>query len=261
MRFALCVLALGTMDTAALAAPSFSGRWVADLSSQKLPNHPDVYLVANGRYECRSCSPPRSYAADGKPHAVPGDPEVTSEAVTVISERSILTTIVAPSLVRQTTMAVSRDDRTASYTSLDRRPGVSGILRTRYVARRIAPAPIDANRVSGSWRGIAYLEVPRQLRTINLRLEGDHFSYSTPTGVSYSAAIGGPPAMVRGPYAGTMTASVRRAGPDTLVETRRRENRVLFERTFRLSRDGNSLRISTKDESSGGTFVATSHRG
>jgi hypothetical protein len=253
----LCASLLGSQVSAA----SFTGRWVADLSSQKLPEHPDVYLVADGHYECRSCSPPRSYPADGKPHAIPGDQEVTSESVTVLSRRSIRTRIVSPSLIRTTTMTASADDRTARYVSQDRRPGVKGVLRTRYIARRVAPAPKEANRVSGSWQGIAYLEVPRQLRTIALRLAGNRLSYSTPTGVSYSAIVGGPAAPVRGPYAGAITASVRRVGRHTLVETRLRDGKPLFERTFQLSRDGKSLEISTRDESNGTTFVATSHRG
>ena len=244
----------------ALAAPSISGHWVADLSSQKLPEHLDVYLVANGHYDCKSCAPPRSYAADGKPHPIPGDGEVTSEAVTVLSPRSIRTRIVSPSLVRETTMTASADDSTALYVSLDRRPGVKGVLRTRYIARRVAHGPQGANRVSGSWQGIAYLEVPRKVRTIALRLSGNRLSYSTPTGVSYSAAIGGPPAKVRGPYAGSMTAYVRRLDRLTFVETRRRDGTPLFERTFHLSPDGKLLEISTRDESNGTTFVATSRR-
>ena len=246
--------------TVAAPAPSISGRWVADLSSQKLPEHLDVYLVANGHYECNSCSPPRSYAADGKPHPITGDGEVTSERVTVLSPRSIRTRIVSPSLVRETTMTASADDRTAMYVSLDRRPGVKGVLRTRYVARRVADAPLSANRVSGSWQGMAYLEVPRKVRTIELRLSGNRLIYRTPTGVGYSATIGGPPAKVKGPYAGSMTASVRRLDGLTLVETRLRDGTPLFERTFHLSTDGRSLEISTRDESNGTTFVATSRR-
>jgi hypothetical protein len=261
MRFALPVLAAISLFQPAVAAPGFSGRWIADLASQKLPDHPDVYLVKGGQYLCRSCSPPRSYPADGKPHAVPGDPEISSEAVTILGPRSIRTRIVAPSLVRETVMTVAADDRTATYVSLDRRPGVSGVLRTRYLARRVAAAPRGANKVSGSWQGVAYLEVPRQVRTIELQIAAGHFAYRTPTGVSYSAVIGGGRARVHGPYKGVMTAEVRRAGANMLVETRRQDGRLLFERRFRLSGDGRSLEISTRDAATGTTFAATSHRG
>jgi hypothetical protein len=103
VAFRVCVLSLAAMTSASFAKanPSFSGRWLADLSTQKLPKHPDVYLVAKGHYECRSCSPQRSYPADGKPHAIAGDEEVRSESVTVLGPRSIRTRIVAASLIRR----------------------------------------------------------------------------------------------------------------------------------------------------------------
>jgi hypothetical protein len=255
----LAVVATSTPLIAA-AHPSFSGRWVADLSTEKLPEHPDVYIVAKGHYECRSCSPPRSYPADGKPHAIPGDEDVQSESVTVLSSRSIRTRIVSPSLVRETTMTASADDRTAMYVSLDHRPRINGILRTRYLARRVAPAPPGANRVSGSWQGVAYLEVPKQVRTINLQLVGKRLSYRTPAGFSYSATVGGAPALVHGPFVGSITASIGRVDARTLVETRKRGGALLFERTYRLSRKGRALEISTKDASNGTTFTATYHR-
>lgn len=256
----LILAAASASASMAKTGPSFTGRWLADLSTQKLPEHPDVYLVADGRYECRSCSPPRSYAADGKLHSIPGDEEVKAESVTILGPRSIRTRIEAPSLVRETTMTASPDNRTATYVSLDNRPGVKGTLRTRYLAKRVAPAPSGANRVSGSWQGIAYLEVPKQVRTVESRLTGDAFTYSTPTGVSYSARIGGQPAVVRGPYAGTITASVRRTNARTLIETRKRDGKLLLTRTYRLSRDGKSLEMSTKDETNGTIFTATYHR-
>jgi hypothetical protein len=157
-------------------------------------------------------------------------------------------------------MAVSSDDRTATYVSLDRRPGVPGLLRTRYVARRVAPAPPGANRVSGSWQGIAYLEVPKQVRTIELKLAGDLFSYRTPTGVSYSARLGDGPALVHGPYAGTITASVRRADRRTIVEVRRRDGRPLMKRIYHLSANGSDLEVSTIDETNHTTFKASYRR-
>jgi hypothetical protein len=157
-------------------------------------------------------------------------------------------------------MTASPDDHTATYISLDQRPGVKGVLRTRYMARRVAPAPSGANRVSGSWQSVAYLEVPKQVRTVELRLVGDQLSYNTPIGVSFSAKIGGEPATVRGPYAGAITAALRRVNARTLIERRQRDGKPLATRTYQLSRDGTSLEMSTKDETNGTTFTATYHR-
>src|SRR5689334_15838893 len=95
--------------SAAARAPDFSGIWLADLDTQSLPAHPDVYLVAHRQYRCDSCEPPRDYPADGRPHPVPGDANVTSESVTIAGARTIVTRIVGPALTRETRMTVARD--------------------------------------------------------------------------------------------------------------------------------------------------------
>lgn len=260
MRVIATVFFAVAINASPVAGAAFTGRWVADLSSQKLPDHPDTYLIKDGLYACRSCSPPRVYPADGKPHRVPGDQEVQSEAVTVISPRSIKTRIVSPSLIRETTMTVSPDDRRATYVSLDRRPDVKGTLKTRYIAERIQPAPLGAHRISGSWRGLAYLEVPKQVRTIVLRVAGDVFAYSTPTNVHFVARVNGRPALVHGPYAGVIKSSVQRRDARTLVEFRERDGISLFDRTYHLSRDGKALVVSVLNKDNGTTFASTYYR-
>jgi hypothetical protein len=242
------------------AVSPFTGTWLADLSSQSLPDHDDVYLVDRGLYRCDSCEPPRAYAADGRAHPVPGDPNVATESVTLASPRAIVTRIVGPALVRETRMTVSRDGRTARYVSIDRRPGVAETLRSEYLARRVAPAPPGAHPVSGSWRGVRYVSVPARVRTTELAVAGDSFTYSVPIGVSYSATIGGSPVTVQGPYGGRYAAAVRRLDASTLVETRSEQGRPVFERRFRLSADGRALEIATTDLASGATFRIIAHR-
>jgi hypothetical protein len=254
----LAALALGGSVRA--GERGFTGRWVADLSTQDASQSVDVYVVANGLYECRSCTPPRSYPADGQPHPVPGDAEVISEAVTVLGPRAIRTRIVSPTRVRETTMTVAADDRTARYVSIDRRTDLPGRLRTEYLARRIAPAPAGANRASGSWRGIRYVAVPDVLRTVELGEQGDRFTYRTPSGVHYTAILGGPAVPVEGPQGAVATAAVVQAGPRTVVETREAGGKTVLRRTFTLSPDGRSMTMETLNVETGAAFRATSRR-
>jgi hypothetical protein len=237
----------------------FDGAWVADLDTQSgLAD--DVYLVKDGRYSCATCEPPRSYQADGKPHPVAGDPDVVSESVSITGPRTIVTHIVGPPLDRTTSMSVADDDQTATYVSLDRRPGISGVLRTVYLARRAAPAPTGSHPVSGTWQGVRYVEVPPEVRTAMLRVVGDRFSYSTPLGTSFTARLGGGYVPVTSEGSSGATVSVRRSGQRQIEERTKQAGQVVAIRTFTIARDGQTLEIATTDPTRGTTFRVTTRR-
>src|ERR1039457_107810 len=46
------------------AQSPFDGTWKIDLNKTKLPKKPDVYLLQNGMYECKSCNPQVNVKAD-----------------------------------------------------------------------------------------------------------------------------------------------------------------------------------------------------
>lgn len=248
-----------SVQASAHANSPFDGAWVADLDTQSgLAS--DMYLVKDGNYGCATCEPPRSYRADGKPHPVPGDPDVASESVSITGPRTIVTHIVGPPLDRTTTMTVAADDQTATYVSLDHRPGIPGVLRTVYLARRTAPAPTGAHPVSGTWQGVRYVEVPPEVRTTVLRITGDRFSYSTPLGTSFTARIGGDYVPVKSEAGDGTTVSIRRSGQRQIEERVKQAGQVVAIRTFTLAPDGRTLEIATTDPSRGTTFRATSRR-
>jgi hypothetical protein len=253
----LLAAAAGLLSQGADASP-FTGTWVADLDTQQgLPT--DVYLVRRGTYACESCTPPRHYPADGRMHAI-GGATGTSESVRIVDARTILTHIIQSDLDRTTRMRVSRDGRTATYVSLDHRPGISGTLRTVYTARRTAPGPAGAHAVSGTWQGLRYVEVPLQLRTTILSVDAAGFSYRTGAGYAFTASFDGTPAPLTGPYDGSITVSLRRVDDHHLVETRRRGGVEIQTRTYTLSPDGRPLEIATTDLATHATFRITSRR-
>jgi len=258
--FPLLLAGLASSAAARPAASPFDGRWVSDLDTQAgLPT--DVYRVADGVYRCDSCSPPRTYPADGRPHAVAGDDQVRWESVRIAGPRAIVTHIEGPTLSRTVTMTVAADDRAATYVATDRRPGVRGPLRTVYIARRTAPAPVGAHAVSGTWQGVRYVAVPEQARTIVLHLDGDRFVYRHALGYAFTARLAGGFVPVRGPYKVPVFAAVRRVGARTVEETRKSNGRITTVRTYTLSPDGRALEIATTDAATGRTFRATSRRG
>jgi len=56
------------------AQSPFAGTWKVDLNKTKLPKKPDVLLVQNGMYECKTCAPPINVKADGQFQKVSGSP-------------------------------------------------------------------------------------------------------------------------------------------------------------------------------------------
>jgi hypothetical protein len=255
----LLLVALSTLPAAApTGSGPFTGTWVADLDSQSGLGQ-DVYLVAKGNYRCTSCTPPRSYPADGKLRPI-GDEEGTKESVTVTGPGTIVTRIVEPAITRTTTMTVASDNRTATYVSLDHRPGIRQTLKTVYVARRVASGPRGSHRVSGTWQGLRYESVPELVRTTELGQTGDQFSYRAPIGSSYSAILGGPPVPVKGPYRGAIRAAVKLVDQHKIVETRTEDGEVILVRTFTLSPDERALTIASTNPATNTTFVIMAHR-
>lgn len=260
MRLAAAVFALLLLTGTAHAAPTLTGKWVADLDTQDATETIDIYAVANGQYRCRSCTPPRSYAADGQPHPVPGDADVISESVAVVSPRSIITRIVSPTRVRETTMTVAPDDLTATYVSIDHRTDLPGELRTEYLARRIAPAPAGANQVSGSWRGVKYVSVPEIIRTVELVDDGRKLIYREPGGFHFTSNYDGPPTEVEHGKGMISRVRVQRTGDRSVKEIWLHGSKITEVRTYALSADGRSLEIATTDALTGVTFRGTSRR-
>ena len=254
------IVVCGLLATApAHAASPFDGDWVAELDEQN-GLATDSYMVRDGQYACHTCEPPRSYPADGEPHPVPGDPDVTSETVSITGPRTIVTHIVGPPLDRVTTMTVAPDDQTATYVSIDHRPGITVPLRTEYLARRIAPAPDGAHPVSGKWQGVRYVEVPEIVRTTRLHLEGDQFSLSTPLGTSFTGRLGGDYVPIYSRHGGDVTVAVRRTGQRQIEEQVKRDGQLVVVRTFTVAPDGRSMETATTDPARGITFRATSRR-
>ena len=257
--FAAAVAILGFVGASASAKSPFDGRWVQDLDSQSGLSQ-DEYLIVDGTYSCGSCSPVRSYPADGMPHAIPGAADVTSEAVTITGPRTIVTRIVSPAMTRVTTMTVAPDNKTATYVSIDHRPGVKGPLRTEYLARRTANAPVGAHPVSGTWQGVRYVSVPEQILTIELHESGDRFTYSVPIGVTFTARYGGEFVPVQGPYGGRVLAAVERVSYRQVIERRKEDGKLKLVRTYTVAPDGLSMEVAATNPDNNVTFRTIAHK-
>src|ERR1700744_1181514 len=75
----LCLLLL--FPIAAMADGPFDGTWKVDMSKVQMPKKPDVLVLKDGMYECKTCVPPVNIKADGQDHAITGHPYLDSIAV------------------------------------------------------------------------------------------------------------------------------------------------------------------------------------
>src|ERR1700757_3285495 len=66
----------------------FDGTWKMDTSSFN-SSKPDIFLLQDGMYECKSCNPAYKIKADGSDQAVSGDPYVDTRAIKVVNDHEI----------------------------------------------------------------------------------------------------------------------------------------------------------------------------
>ncbi len=155
-------------------------------------------------------------------------------------------------------MRVSADGQTMTTEMIDN-SAVNGVPArgTIIQARTKEAGPAGAHAVSGTWHTTKYEGYSDNTITVTLRMDGDSFSFSQPTGQSYTATLGGPAAPYKGDP-GITTVSVVRSGPDTIVETDMRDGKIVSTNTMTTS-DGKTLAITFDDKLRGSTqhFTAT----
>ena len=78
-----------TTTTAASSQSGIDGTWRADVTTAKWDQKPDEYLLQNGKYGCKSCTPPLSVPADGAFHKVTGHPYYDETSVKVVDDKTL----------------------------------------------------------------------------------------------------------------------------------------------------------------------------
>jgi hypothetical protein len=242
----------------AWAQSPFDGTWKVDMSKTKLPRKPDVYLLQNGTYECKSCVPPVEIKADGQFQKIIGDPYRDALMVKVVDDKHVqMASQKDGKDVAKTTRTVSDDGNTMTVEWTYYGNPTGGPISGTDHMRRVAKGPAGANATSGSWRDEKADVATAEGITFTFKSGGDSLSYSTPTGQSYEAKLDGKDV----PYVGdpgTSTASLKRIG-DAIEETDKRDGKVTSIAKMTVSADGKTMTIAVDDKLNGtsATYVAT----
>jgi hypothetical protein len=243
--------------SAPAAAASIDGTWKADIDSVQFDQKPDEYLLSGGQYSCKSCVPTYTVPADGAFHAV-SLPYADSIAVNVVDDHNLVRTAKKGGRqIGETKMTVSADGNTLSGSFTDTSVQNAPPSKGEFAETRVGPAPSGAHAVSGQWKPAKLSNFNPESLTISLKVEGDTFHFSSPSGYSYDAKIGGEDVPIKGDIAGT-TAAITRSG-DSYVETDKRDGKVVGTTTFTAGSDG-KLHVVGEDKLSGSKTTWTASK-
>lgn len=224
-------------DTAATAAATgIDGTWKADLASAKFEGKPNELLLQNGQFNCKTCTPPYTLAADGQFHAL-DRPYSDSTSIKVEGDNVVVVTSrKGEQVVSTTRYTISADGKTMTTEFTDATiPNADPVTGTSNLTR-VGDAPAGAHPISGSWQIAGYDNLSDAALTITFKTEGDNVAMSMPNGISYTAMVGGPAVAITGDTAGT-TATITKEG-DTYVETDRRDGTIVSVTRFSIGPDG-----------------------
>ncbi len=240
------------------AQSPFDGTWKVDMNKSKLPKKPDVFLLQNGMYECKSCIPAVNIKADGQFQALSGDPYRDTLMVKVVDDKHVeFASQKAGKDVSTTTRTVSDDGNTMTIAWTYYGNPTGGPVSGTDHYKRVAKGPAGSNAISGSWRDEKTDVATADALAFSFKSGGDSLSYSTPTGQSYTAKLDGTDA----PYVGdpgTTSVSLKRMG-DSIEETDKRDGKVVSVAKMTVSADGKTMTIAVDDKLHGttATYIAT----
>jgi len=257
-RLIPALLSLTSLPALAAAASPLDGTWVWDASSAKLPDRPDVYLVDKGHYDCSSCVPPVSAAADGKDHPVTGHPYTDSIAVTIVNPHTLKSTYkMGGKVTGLDTLTVSDDGKSLLETYEDHTESAPSTFVTRF--ERVAPAAAGAHALSGSWKATKMESVSDNGSTFMLTMTKDGMTSKDMNGVGFDARFDGKDYPMMGDMAHTMV-SVKRLGDNGFEETDKRDGKIDSVFRMTVSADGKTAQYTVEDRRHGTTTSGTMHK-
>ncbi len=239
------------LSGSAFAQSDFNGTWKADLKSAQMGKKPDVYVLKDGMYECKTCVPPYKVKADGTDQSVSGHPYIDSVNVTVVNGHETKEVDKKNGkVVNESTVTVAPGGKTAIVEFTDSSNTNDKPVHGKVTITKVAPGPAGSHATSGSWRTTGFDSISDNGLLFTYKVEGNNFSMTTPTGQSYTAPMDGKQVDYKGDP-GTTAVSVKKLGPNTVEETDYRNGKVLSVTKMTVSADGKKMTIVNDDKMQG----------
>jgi hypothetical protein len=236
------------MPVVASAQNAFDGTWKIDLSKAEFPKKPDVYLLQNGMYQCKTCVPPINIKADGQDQKVTGHPYFDSMAIKVVNDHEIEETDKKNGkTVATSTTTVSSDGNTVMFSFSDSSNTNADPVTGKGEEIRVAKGPAGSHAISGSWRTTKLENMSDNGLMWTYKVSGDELTMTTQTGQSYTAKLNGAQAPMKGDP-GTTSVSVKMMGKSTLEETDYRDGKAISVAKRVVGPDGKTMKIMVDDK-------------
>lgn len=246
------------MPVLAMAQSAFDGTWKVDLNKAQLPKKPDVFLLQDGMYHCKTCVPPIDIKADGQDQKVTGHPYYDTMSIKVVDDRTVEETDKKDGkTVTTSKTTVSSDGSTLTFEFIDRSATNADPVTGKGEATRVDKGPAGSHAISGSWRTTKLESLSDNGLTFTYKVEGDSLTMTNPTGQTYAAKLDGTDAPYKGDP-GTTSVSVKRLGKNTMEESDKRDGKVISVARMTVAADGKTMTIAVNDKLHGTTsqFVA-----
>jgi hypothetical protein len=259
MRKTLVLAAVAGLLLPVMAAAQspFDGTWKWDPSTAEWSKKPQVLLLENGTYQCKSCVPPIEVKADGQDQKVSGHPYYDTLAVKVVNDHQMQETQKKDGkVVREETSTVSPDGNTMAFSFTDISYANGEKSTGKGELARVAKGPAGSNAISGSWRMKSLSDMSSNGITWTYKVNGDDLTMTTVTGQSFTAKMDGSEAPMKGDP-GVTTVSVKKVGKSTLEETDKRDGKIVGVMKSTVNPDGKTMKIVYEDKLSGRTTPST----
>jgi hypothetical protein len=243
----------------AIAQNAIDGTWKFNLSDAQFPKKPDIYLLQNGKYQCKTCVPPIDVKADGQDQPVSGDPYLDSVSIKVVDDRTIEEIDKKNGkTVTTSKTVVSPDSKTAAFEFTDSSNTSSDPVTGKGSITRVAKGAAGSHAISGSWVTSKMDTLSDNGLVVTFKVEGDSLKMSNQTGQSYVAKMDGTDAPYKGDP-GTTSVSVKNAGKNTLEETDKRDGKVISVARMTVAPGGKTMKLMVEDKLRGtnSQFTAT----
>jgi hypothetical protein len=254
---AFALLTLIVLSPQGFAQSVFNGTWRPDPEVYSSARKPDVVELANGYYDCQTCTPPYKIKADGLDQAISGNPYYDSLSITTVDQRKVMKTAKkSGKTIAESEIVVSADGKTATERQTVYFMAPRPIeMTTRSL--RVSAGSLGSHLISGTWRATD-AEVSNHAEDTIFKISGDTLEMSDRMGRSFAAKLDGTEA----PYKGSdefSSVTLKKIDDHTIEESDRRGGKVVKISLWSIGHDGMTMHVRF-DNTQGYVQEQTGHK-